>query len=261
MNLKPEQAQQASTFTALHVKGQPLIIYNVWDAGTAKLIVEAGAPAIATGSWAVAAAHGYQDGENIPLELVLANLERIVFSVNVPVSLDFESGYGRTPEAVKTSVANVITAGAIGINFEDQDIEANELYSVADQSARIAAVREAADEAGIPFFINARTDIFLNNASDTHSDAHLEEAIVRASAYANAGASGFFAPGLVDPEKIKTLCEQVSLPVNILVWPGTPTPKEMASFGVARISYGAGSYRIAMKAFVDAGRAALAMEG
>jgi 2-methylisocitrate lyase-like PEP mutase family enzyme len=253
------QYEKAITFAQLHVKGAPLILFNIWDAGSAKAIAEVGAKALATGSWSVAAAHGYEDGEKIPLELVLANLERIVFSVKVPVSLDFESGYGRTPEAVKTSAANVIAVGAIGINFEDQDIEADDLYSVGDQSSRIAAIREAADEAGIPFFINARTDIFLKNAPETHSDAHLEEAIIRASAYQNAGASGFFAPGLVDPEKIRTLCEQVALPVNILVRPTTPSPKEMAALGVSRISYGAGSYRIAMKAFIDAGRAALAM--
>lgn len=254
------QHEQALTFTTLHIKGDPLIIFNVWDAGTAKALAAVGPKAIATGSWAVSDAHGYTDGEKIPLELVLANLERIVASVDIPVSLDFESGYGQTPEAVKSTVAQVIAAGAIGINFEDQDIEADVLYSVADQSARIAAIREAADEAGVPLFINARTDIFLNNAPETHSDAHLEEAIVRASAYQTAGASGFFAPGLADAEKIRTLCEQVAVPVNILVRPTTPSLKEMAALGVARISFGSGSYRVAMKAFTDAARAAVAME-
>jgi 2-methylisocitrate lyase-like PEP mutase family enzyme len=255
------QHDKAVAFSQLHVKGDPVIIFNVWDAGTAKIMEELGAKAIATGSWAVAIAHGYEDGEKLPLELALANLERVVASVSIPVSLDFESGYGQTPAAVKASAAQAIAAGAIGINFEDQNIEANELYSVADQSARIEAIRQAADEAGVPLFINARTDIFLNNAPETHSDAHLEEAIVRAAAYKTAGASGFFAPGLADAEKIRTMCEQVALPVNILVRSNTPSLKEMAALGVARISYGGGSYRIAMNAFREAGRAALAMEG
>lgn len=254
------QTEHAQTFTALHVKGNPLIIFNVWDAGTAKIMAEAGAKAIATGSWAVAVANGYEDGEKIPLDLVIANLQRVIASVDLPVSLDFEGGYGRSPADVRAAVSKVIEAGAIGINFEDQIIGGDSLYPIDEQVARIEAIREAANKAGVPFFINARTDIFLNHSPDTHSDAHLEEAIIRAAAYAGAGASGFFAPGLVDAEKIRILCDQVSLPVNILVRPNAPSLKEMAALGVARISFGSGSYRIAMNAFRQAAQSALALE-
>lgn len=254
------QTEHAQAFTALHVKGDPLILFNVWDAGTAKIMAEVGAKAIATGSWAVAVAHGYADGEKIPLNLVIANLQRVIASVDLPVSLDFETGYGRSAADVRAAVSKVIEAGAIGINFEDQLIGAGSLYPVDEQVTRIEAMREAANKAGVPLFINARTDIFLQNDPATHSDAHLEEAIIRAAAYAGAGASGFFAPGLVDAEKIRVLCEQVTLPVNILVRPNAPSLKEMAALGVSRISFGSGSYHVAMNPFRQAAQSALALE-
>src|SRR5690349_1537045 len=116
------QSERAIAFAKLHVKGDPLVLFNAWDAGTAKAVSEAGAKAIATGSWAVAAANGYTDGEIIPLEEVLANLRRIVRSVDLPISLDFESGYSRSPDELSANTARVIEAGAIGINFEDQII-------------------------------------------------------------------------------------------------------------------------------------------
>jgi 2-methylisocitrate lyase-like PEP mutase family enzyme len=250
------QTDYATTFASLHVKGDPLILFNVWDAGSAKAAEEIGAKAIATGSWAVAVAHGYKDGETLPLDLALANLQRIVASVSLPVTIDLESGYGRTPADVKNTIARAIEAGAIGANFEDQIIGESGLYSIEEQCARIAAARAAADEASLPFFINARTDIYIKAYPD-HTDAHLKEAIERAKAYADAGASGFFAPAVYTPEWIGALCEQSPIPINIMVMDNTPSTQEMAALGVARISHGAGPYRLAMKAFKEAGRAAL----
>ena len=135
------QKEKAEAFRNLHVKGSPVILFNIWDAGSARTIEQAGAKAIATGSWSVAAAHGYDDGENIPLALVLANTKRIVESVSLPVTLDFETGYATDLSGLKDNIRNVIAAGAIGINFEDRIIDADELQSIADQSARIAAIR------------------------------------------------------------------------------------------------------------------------
>ena len=135
------QKEKAEAFRNLHVKGSPVILFNIWDVGSARTIEQAGAKAIATGSWSVAAAHGYDDGENIPLALVLANTKRIVESVSLPVTLDFETGYATDLSGLKDNIRNVIAAGAIGINFEDRIIDADELQSIADQSARIAAIR------------------------------------------------------------------------------------------------------------------------
>lgn len=251
------QFDRAGTFAELHVKGDPLLIFNVWDAGTAKSAQEVGAKAVATGSYAVALANGFEDGEKIPLDLVLGNLERIARSVDIPVSLDFEGGYTNDPTQLRGNITRVINAGAIGINFEDQIIGGAGLHGIDEQSARIAAIRESAGAQSVPFFINARTDVFLQLDPATHTEIHLEEAIKRSVAYAKAGGSGFFAPGLIDPNFIERLCRECPIPVNILVRPGVPSSEQLAALGVARISYGGSSYRTTVAAFKKAGREAL----
>jgi 2-methylisocitrate lyase-like PEP mutase family enzyme len=237
------QADRATLFAQLHSKGDPLMLFNIWDAGSARALQDAGAKAVATGSWSVAAAHGYPDGEKIPLNLVLSNAQRICDAINLPVTIDFEGGYGRTPEELKEPVQQLISTGAVGINFEDQIIGGSGLYSIEDQSERIRAIRKAAEEVSIPLFINARTDIFLKAERSNHSKDHVKEAIRRAEAYASAGASGFFAPGLRNREFISKLCDRSPLPVNILQFPDMDSPKTLAELGVARISYGPFPYR------------------
>jgi len=251
------QKEKAETFKSLHVKGTPVILYNIWDAGSARTLEQAGAKAIATGSWSVAAAQGFDDGEAIPLELVLTNIKRIVESVALPVTLDFETGYATELAGLRENIRNVIAAGAIGINFEDRIMGGRELQTIEDQSARVKAIREAADETSIPFFINARTDVFLKTYPAQHNESELEEALRRADAYAEAGASGLFAPGLRDPELIEKLCERSPLPVNILVLPDTPPAKTMAQLGVARISHGTAPYRQMIAALTEAAKASL----
>jgi 2-methylisocitrate lyase-like PEP mutase family enzyme len=237
------QKEKAELFKSLHVKGTPVILFNIWDAGSARTLEQAGAKAIATGSWSVAAAYGFEDGEMIPLPLVLANIKRIVESVALPVTLDFETGYATDIPALKDNIRNVIATGAIGINFEDRIIGDKELQTIDDQSARVKAIREAAEETSIPLFINARTDVFLKTYPAQHNESELDEALRRADAYAEAGASGLFAPGLRDPDLIRKLCDRSPLPVNILTLPDTPPAKTMAQLGVARISHGAAPYR------------------
>ena len=241
------QIQNAEIFSQLHIKGNPIVLFNIWDAGTAKVVANTGAKAIATGSWSVATAHGYGDGQALPFELVLENLARIVASVSLPVTIDLEAGYGDNADAVGESVALAIAHGAVGLNIEDQIIGGNGLYTIADQSKRIAAARHAATRAAIPAFINARTDVFLQAAATQHNDALLEEAIRRSLSYAEAGASGFFAPGLADERLIARLCEACPLPINIMVMSTTPSTKRMAELGVARISHGPGPYRQVMR--------------
>jgi 2-methylisocitrate lyase-like PEP mutase family enzyme len=251
------QKEKAETFKSLHIKGSPLILFNIWDAGSARAIEQAGAKAIATGSWSVAAANGFEDGEQVPIELVFANLERIVGSVALPVTLDFEGGYATNIAELKENIKNLIAAGGIGLNFEDRIVSGGGLHSIADQATRIEAIREAAETAGIPLYINARTDVFLQTYPAENDEAQLQQTLERAEAYAKAGASGLFAPGLRDPDLIKKLCDDSPLPVNIMVLPDTPPTKTMPVLGVARISYGASPYRQMIAALKEAAEKAL----
>lgn len=237
------QAENTKIFHALHRKGEPVILFNIWDPGSAKAVADAGARALATGSWPVAAAHGFADGEQIPRDLALDNLRRIAGAVTLPVSIDLEGGYGVAPETVAETVTLACEAGAVGFNFEDQIVGGSGLHDIAAQTPRIAAARAAADTTGCSAFLNARTDLFLKAKPDTHDQAMLEDAIARAKAYEQAGANGFFAPGLADEALIATLCEVSPLPVNIIALPHVPDTKTLASLGVARISYGPIPYR------------------
>ncbi|MEP3276520.1 MAG: isocitrate lyase/phosphoenolpyruvate mutase family protein [Stappiaceae bacterium] len=250
------QANRAKEFHALHQKGNPVILFNIWDPGTAKTVAAAGAKAIATGSWPAAVAHGFEDGEKIPLDLALDNVRRIVESVDLPVSLDFEGGYDATPTGIEENVKRACASGVVGFNFEDQIVGTSDLYDSTTQAARVAAMRRAADSVVGSVYINSRTDIFLKAKPDTHSDAMLDEAIERAKAYEQAGASGFFAPGLGDEKMIARLCEEVALPINIIALPHVPDTNVLAGLGVARISYGPVPYRKMTKWLEDEARKA-----
>lgn len=236
---------KAASFRALHRPGDPLLLFNIWDTGSAGVVAEAGAKALGTGSWSVAAAHGYGDGEEMPLDLAIANLERIVRAVDVPVTIDLEGGYGRAPGTVAATARRALDAGAVGCNVEDRVIGGDGMYAPAEQAARIAAIR-----AGAPadtFFINARTDLFLQARPDEHA-ALVEAALARGRAYAEAGADGFFVPGLIDERLIARVCADTALPVNIMVWPGTPPLARLAALGAARISHAGAPWRVAMDA-------------
>jgi 2-methylisocitrate lyase-like PEP mutase family enzyme len=240
-------------FASLHRPGDPVILFNAWDPGSAKAVAAAGAKAIATGSASVAAALGYADAEALPLDLALANSARIAAAVDLPVTIDFEGGYAVEPEGVAENLARLADTGAIGCNLEDQVGGKEGLHPVERQAERIAAARRGA---GDDFFINARTDIFLQAPRGSHDEAMLAQALERALAYAEAGASGFFAPGLADPRLLERLCEAAPLPVNFMVFPGAPGARTVAAAGIARISHGPFPYRLAMKALEEAARAA-----
>ncbi len=255
------QAERAETFTRLHKKGEPVILYNIWDPGSAAAVADAGAQAIATGSAPVAMAQGYADGQNIPIEVALDNAARIVKSVELPVTLDFEGAYAADLAGIAQNVAQALASGIVGFNFEDQIIGTKELYDTETQAARIATMREACDVAGVPAFINARTDIFLKAHPDTHDEAMLDDAMSRAEAYADSGASGFFAPGLKDEGMIGKLCEATGLPVNIIALPGTPDTPRLAELGVARVSYGPVPYRQMIAWLTEQARNAISYAG
>jgi 2-methylisocitrate lyase-like PEP mutase family enzyme len=236
------QTKKAKQFAALHVKGTPLILYNAWDAGSAKTIVDAGATAIATSSWSVASAQGYEDGEDLPLPLAEQIVERIAAAVDVPVTVDFEGGYSDDDRNLASNISKLLDLGIIGINFEDRVVKGRGLYDIDRQAKRIAAIRHAAERKGVPLFINARTDVFLGNSGD------VDEALERAKAYASAGASGFFIPGLTEADHIRRIAEEATLPVNVMVMEGVPSNDKLAKLGVARVSYGPIPYIETMEA-------------
>ena len=238
-----------STFAALHVPGDPIVLYNVWDAGSAKVVVEAGGKAIATGSHPVADALGMGDGQQVPLDLVLANARRIVEAVEVPVTIDFEGAYSDDPEEGAANVVRLKDTGAIGCNFEDQVIGGEGLHPLDSQVRRIAAIRKAV---GDDFFINGRTDLRLGGR-----DAPLDEVIARGKAFADAGASGFFVPRLADAREVERVVAEVPLPLNLIAFPGAPPKAEWAAAGCARISYGPFPLRELMETFKKMAAAAI----
>lgn len=229
-----------AAFTALHVPGNPLVLYNIWDAGSARAVAGAGAKAIATGSYGVAEAQGFKDGETLPLEIVLENLRRILSVTDLPVTIDMEAGYGDTPHEVRASVAQAFDLGAVGINMEDRMPGETALLSIDDAAARIAA----AAASGI--HVNARTDVYRGKEPTDYSQAMIDEVLERARAYADAGAKSLFVPFLGDHPTIAAICKGSPLPVNVLWAPGRGSFAELGALGVARISYGHGPWAAAM---------------
>ncbi|MEU9972091.1 isocitrate lyase/phosphoenolpyruvate mutase family protein [Streptomyces sp. NPDC051014] len=227
--------EPALAFRALHVPGRPLVLPNAWDAMSARLAEDAGAAAVATTSAGLAWALGAPDGDRLDRDRAVEAVARIVAAVRVPVSADVESGFAEDPDGVADTVRAVLSAGAVGVNIEDARYDGagnGSLRPVAEQAGRIAAARAAADEEGVPLFVNARIDTFLRGAGGV--DGTLE----RAAAYRGAGADGIFVPGVTDPETVAALVAGVDGPLNVLVGPGAPPVAELAALGVARVSAG-----------------------
>jgi 2-methylisocitrate lyase-like PEP mutase family enzyme len=241
-------------FEKLHVAGDPLVLFNAWDAGSAASVAKSGAKAIATGSASVAMANGFGDGQEVPIELALANAARVVKAVDLPVTIDFEGGYAEDSSGLAANGACLAETGAIGCNFEDQIVGTNELYDIADQVERIRSLHEGVGNA---FFINARTDLFLKAKPDAHDSALADQAIERGKAYADAGANGFFIPGLGDLSLVERICNAVELPVNAMHLPGGPTRAQWASAGIARVSHGPFPYMAMQEWLTAQARAAL----
>lgn len=232
--------ESIARFRALHIPGDPLILVNIWDAGSAKAVAAAGAKAIATGSYGVAGAQGRADGEDFPLAAVFENLARILSVTDLPVTIDMESGYGADPAAVGASVGRARAAGAAGINMEDRLPGRNDLLPIAQAQARY----RAAADTGI--FVNARCDVFRGADVAKDGERLVAAVLERARAYADAGAGSLFVPFLLDPKCIGAICDASPLPVNILRGKGGPTHAELASLGVARISHGHQPWAAAM---------------
>jgi 2-methylisocitrate lyase-like PEP mutase family enzyme len=245
-------ASQFEAFAALHVPGDPVVLYNIWDVGSALAVVAAGAKALATGSHPVADANGWPDGQQVPIDFALANAKRIVEAVELPVTIDFEGAYSADPEEGGANAARLKATGAVGCNFEDQIIGGEGLYPLDRQVKRIAAIRNAVGDA---FFINARTDLFLK--TQTYDDVLVDQVVERGKAYADAGASGFFVPRLADPGQIERVVRDVPLPLNVIAFPGAPDKKVWADAGAARISHGPFPHRALMAKLQEMAREAI----
>jgi 2-methylisocitrate lyase-like PEP mutase family enzyme len=243
---------QFESFAALHVPGDPVILYNIWDVGSAVAVAGAGAKALATGSHPVGDAAGFGDGQKVPLDYVFANARRIVDAVELPLTVDFEGAYSADPAEGAANVVRLAATGAVGCNFEDQVIGGEGVHPLALQVERIRAIRSAVGE---QFFINARTDLFLK--TQTHDDALISEVIERGKAFADAGASGFFVPRLADPAQIARVVREVPLPLNVIAFPGAPDKKVWADAGVARISHGPFPHRRLMAQLEEWAREAI----
>lgn len=236
---------RAERFHRLHDGPGPLRLVNVWDRLSARVAALAGAPAVGTSSFAVALARGYPDGQRIPWATVRELVADIVDAVgDVPVTADIEAGQGATPAEVAAAVDEMISAGAVGVNIEDGRPDSpGELFTVAAQCDRLRAARAAADRRSLPLFVNARCDVYFGaRVAETERRKLLHE---RAAAYAEAGASGVFVPGLTDLDVLAELCETAGVPVNVMVSPGLPSIDDLAGAGVRRVSQGGAGFLLA----------------
>ncbi len=240
---EPELAEKAERFQRLHAGDGLLVLPNAWDPGSARVFELAGFEAVGTTSGGVAFAAGLPDG-GLGRGAMVESVARIAAAVEIPVSADIEAGFGDSAGEVGRTVAEVIEAGAIGVNIEDAaQGETPGLVAVAEQCARIAAARAAAEDAGVPLFVNGRTDVFWLGLE---GEELLEAAIERLRAYAEAGADGAFVPRLTDADGIRRVAEAVPVPLNILAAPAAPAPAELARLGARRLSTGSAPARAAI---------------
>lgn len=236
------QRKKAEALRALHSAANPLVLVNVWDIASARIVEQAGFPAIATTSAGIAFARGFPDGQKIHPHRMMAAIAQIADAVHVPVTADVEAGYGSTPEHSGHIARNVIFGGAVGMNFEDATGDAEHpLADLSLQLERIRAIREAAGKHDVALVLNARTDVYLLQIGEPAK--RYDETLGRLSAYRKAGADCVFAPGLRDAPTIERLVDDLNCPVNILAVPGGLSVGELAAMGVKRISLGSGPMR------------------
>jgi 2-methylisocitrate lyase-like PEP mutase family enzyme len=242
---------KADAFRNMHHAPPLLVLPNAWDAVTARLFVQAGAPAIATTSAGIAATLGYADGQNVPRELMMEAIARIANAVSVPVTADIESGYADSPKGLGESMRAVINAGAIGVNLEDATGDISQpLFALEEQIERIRAAREAADDVDIPVVINARTDVYLEKVGEPGT--RFAETVRRLNAYREAGADCLFVPGVTDMPTLTQLVQSVAGPLNVLAGPGMPPVADLQRVGIARLSVGSGIMRATLAVARDA---------
>jgi 2-methylisocitrate lyase-like PEP mutase family enzyme len=248
-----KQAEMAKKFLQLHTK-RPLILPNAWDAGSARVIEAAGAPAIATTSAGVSWSLGRPDGQNLGRDEMLQAIRQIVDTVSVPVNADIEGGYGKgSLKDVAETVKELIAIGVAGINLEDTPGHNGEVLLAAEEHAeRIAMARKTAKAMGGDLVINARIDVYLFQVGAPES--RFQAAVQRAKTYLQAGADCVFVPGVVDAETIGRLVKAIDGRLNIMAMPGAPSATQLGRMGVARVSVGPGVTQVALAAAQRAAR-------
>jgi 2-methylisocitrate lyase-like PEP mutase family enzyme len=239
------QQEKAQRFRDLH-EGEPFVIPNPWDVGSARVLAALGFEALATTSSGFAFTLGRLDG-GATLEEVAAHVAALSAATDLPVAVDLENGYGADPASAAGAVSRVAAAGAVGGSIEDYD-PAGRLYEPAAAAARVAAAVEAARSLSFPFMLTARAENHIRGNPD------LDDTIARLQAFERAGADVLFAPGLRTPEEIRTVCDAVSRPLNVLALPGMSLD-DIVGAGAQRVSLGGGLAWVAVKAFADAAQA------
>lgn len=231
------QREKAEAFRALHHGPRLLVLPNAWDVPSARVFEDAGFPAVASSSAAVAASLGYPDGERIPLDELLSVVRKIAGAVSIPLSVDLEAGFGTTPKRLSGTIRGVVRAGAVGLNLEDSLPPDGETLRSADaQAERLRTIRKTADSLGVPLVLNARTDAFVVGSAPTKEK--FDEAVRRARVYEETGADVLYPMGLADPGSIEAFVQAVRLPVNVLARRGIPPVRELERMGVKRLSLG-----------------------
>jgi 2-methylisocitrate lyase-like PEP mutase family enzyme len=252
MTLADNLADKAAELRRLHTDPELLVLVNVWDVASAKVV--AGLPgcrAVATASHSIAASFGYPDGEQIPAALMIEAVGRIAAAVALPVTADLEAGYGDVGETIRKAIG----VGVVGANIED------EMRPLDEAVAGVRAAVRAGQAEGVPFVLNARTDAYLLDSGRDPAEL-LADAIERGRAFLDAGADCVFVPGRLDAEVVRQLVDGIGRQkVSILALPGTPEPRELAELGVARVSFGPWSQRVAMTSLADVGTELLAGAG
>ncbi|MDF2234379.1 isocitrate lyase/phosphoenolpyruvate mutase family protein [Albimonas sp. CAU 1670] len=251
--------EKFARFAALHRPGDPLVLWNAWDAGSAAAVARSGAKAVATGSAAVAGALGFPDGEALPLDLLVTVAERVAeVAGDLPVSIDFEGAYSADPAEAAANALRLARAGVVGVNFEDGVVGGDGLHPASAQAARIAAIVETCAEAGLPLHVNARIDLFIRAGDPALHAGLMDQALERAAAYAEAGAGSIYPITLSDPDLVRRFCAECPVPTNIFGPPGgAEGVARLAALGVGRITYGPRPWREAMAGVEAAARAIL----
>lgn len=227
-------SQRAAALLQLHQPGNPVVLPTVWDAWSARLAVDAGFSALTVGSHPVADSIGKADAEGMAFDDLLARVVQITDAVDVPVSVDIESGYGESPSRL---IEGLLGAGAVGLNIEDTvHSEGGRLRTSAEHAELVGALRAAADAAGVHMVINARTDLFLRQDGDEAD--RVERAVARLTEAAEAGADVLYPVGRHDPETLRRLASELPLPVNAIALPDQSDPASFGPLGVGRISFG-----------------------
>jgi len=233
-----DQRAKAEAFRKLHQGAKILVLPNAWDAASAAILADAGAAAVATSSAAVAWAHGFADGDKLPRGNLISTISAAARAVgDLPLTADIEGGYTDDLGELAETIRAVIEAGAVGVNLEDGS-RAPELHA-----RKVAAARKASDAAGVPLFINARTDVYLKRLFEGH--AAYTEAVQRAERYKDAGADGIFVPGPSDDDLIGRLADAIDLPMNIMLLPGLSDAERLQALGVRRLSSATAPFRFA----------------